>query len=70
MKAINQYIQSEIIKSSLYSQQETLISRGNCRTACLGWGGRTQFDLKNKKKHIYNIFVILYHTCKNQYQKK
>jgi hypothetical protein len=44
MKAINQNIQNKIIKIQYCIWQETLIIQGNCRTACLGWGGRPQFD--------------------------
>ena len=37
------------------NRQLLFITDGNCRTACLGWGGRPQFDLKpgeTKKKII------------------
>jgi hypothetical protein len=34
-------------------KREILIIQGNCRKACLGWGGRPQFDYK-----LYGLVLL------------
>ena len=45
------------LRSLNRKRRNSIITNGNCRTACLGWGGRTQFDFK--KDHTSGVLCCL-----------